>query len=138
LESDNVTQLSLKRTTLEVTTGQLNVRLMDAGGDFVPDQILISANAVLNPNQNPASLVVFAIVNQNEGLGGLESALSVSRGSVSFNASGVLEAAGGGVVVWQSARMGLSVGLETLALGISLQFQDAVMRETAISFGVSF
>jgi hypothetical protein len=138
LQSDNITKLSVNQLSLKVVSGQLDIQLLDLGGDLTPDQVLFTLATVLNANQNPASLILFALLSNPEGLAFIEPTLIISRGDLFFTTSTAFEGNGLGGLQWQATRFSLSVSTPSYNLALSTNIKNGAMSETSISFGMSF
>jgi hypothetical protein len=138
LQSDNITNFSLSQVSFKIVSGQIDLQLLDLSGDLMPDQVLFTLATVLNANQNPASLIVFGLLSNPEGLAFLEPTLVISRGDLFFTTSSSFESNGLGELQWQSTRFGLSVSTPSYNLSVSTKIENGAMSETTVSFGMSF
>ena len=138
LTSDNITNLSFSSLALAVSSGNLTVALVDTDGNLQFDGTSATLALVLNPNQNPADL----LINLNSDSNGLTSAiiaLGISRGILSLDTTTVFVSDGAGNLDWASTSFSLSVDYGNgFALTATSGFSPAGIGTININLGVVF
>lgn len=106
LTSDNITDLSLSRIVTVVSSGNLDVTLIDFGGDLQVDLLAFTLALTINQNQNPADLVISVVTGEN-GLEEAVFALGLTRGVLALDSATVF--VGNGDLTWAGTSITLSV-----------------------------
>jgi len=149
LTSNNITNLSLDEIDIVVSSGNLTIILVDVGGDLQIDLTEAVLAVVLNPNQNPADLVidivvcgdtaVAAIICGDPGLASASFSLGISRGALSLDTTTEFVATGGGTLEWNSTSFSLSVDTGSgISFGAEFEYTPFGMGTTSIQLGVVF
>jgi hypothetical protein len=137
LSSDNLTSLNLSEIDVFVSSGNLSLIAVDFGGDLNFDLTILTFSVVLNPNQNPADLVVTLITAAGYGLVELDMSLGITRGPLSLDTTTTFE--GAGYLEWTGTSFDLSVdsggGLD---FGASFFYGPDGMGTISINLGVLF
>ena len=137
LTSDNITNLTLSKITLAITSGNLSIDLVDTKGDLSIDQTTATLSVVLNPNQNPADFVASITTKAGTGVTSLSLSLGISRGALSLDTATTFS--GSGTLAWSKTSFDLGVdGGGGITFGASFSYGPTGMGDASITLGVVF
>ena len=137
MTSNNITALSLDEIDVVVSSGNLTLVMIDFGGDLSIDFTEVVLAVVLNPNQNPADLVIDIVAEAGAGITSASFSLGVSRGPLSFDTTTVF--AGAGALEWESTSFSLSVDTGSgISFGAEFEYTPNGMGDLNIQLGVVF
>jgi hypothetical protein len=138
MSSNNITNLSLDEIDVYVTSGNLSLILIDFGGNLSFDLTIATLSVVLNPNQNPADLVISMQFVAGTGITYLSASLGITRGPLSLDTT-TTWSGGTGTLEWSSTTFDLSVdGGGGISFGASFTYTPTGMGTTSIELGVIF
>lgn len=149
LFSTSIMNLSADSIVVSISTGNLTLVLYDCadfaagcafglGADLTIDRVDAVLSLVLNPNQNPADLVLEFTVETGTGLTAASASLGISRGVLSLDTTTVFEGTSG-QLSWDGTTFSLGVdGGSGISVTAEFEYTPTGMGQSSISLGVTF
>ena len=137
MSSDNITNLTMNAIAIFISSDNLSLTLVDLGGDLQIDSVSTTLALVLNPNQNPADLVIVIKTATPGGLTNAKFSLGVSRGLLSLDTT--TSFAGTGSLAWTGTDFELTVDYGIgFVVSASMGFSPGGMSAVEFNLGITF